>query len=114
MKFGEYPKVPSLGSVTGLRAHLASLGATSRFFVRLFYGGLPAASCDEGIRQLQRATELEPGELNHWLELGFAHAAAGQPVAAKAAWQHGLAMPSRRKHDEPAKQRAREALARLP
>lgn len=92
---------------------VADLGATSKFFVRLLYGGLPPASFDEGIRQLQRATELEPDELNHWLELGFAHAAAGQPDAARTQWTRGLAMPSRAKHDEPAKQRARAALARL-
>ena len=91
----------------------ADLGATSKFFVRLLYGGLPPASFDEGIRQLQRATELEPDELNHWLELGFAYAGAGQPAAARVQWSHGLAMPSRGKHDEPAKQRAREALARV-
>ena len=92
---------------------VAGLGTTSRFFVRLLYGGLPAASLTEGIRHLQRATELEPGELNHWLELGFAHAAAGQADAARAQWTRGLAMPSRGKHDEPAKQRARAALAGL-
>jgi len=92
---------------------VASLGATSRFFVRLLYGGLPPASCEEGIRQLTRATELEPDELNHWLELGFAYSAAGQEAAAKTAWAHGLAMPSRGKHDELAKTLAREALARL-
>jgi tetratricopeptide (TPR) repeat protein len=92
---------------------VAGLGAASKFFVRLFYGGLPPASFDEGIRQLQRAAELEPGELNHWLELGFAYAAAGRPAEARTQWTHGLAMPSRGKHDEPAKQRAREALARL-
>ena len=92
---------------------VADLGATSKFFVRLLYGGLPPASLDEGIRHLRRATELEPDELNHWLELGFAHTAAGQPDAARIAWTRGLAMPSRGKHDEPAKQRARAALARL-
>ena len=92
---------------------VATLGSTSKFFVRLFYGGLPAASLDEGIRQLQRASELEPGELTHWLELGFAWAAAGRPELARKHWAHGLAMPSRSKPDEPAKQRAREALARL-
>lgn len=92
----------------------AALGATSRFFVRLFYGGLPPASYDEGVRQLQRATELEPDELNHWLELGFAHAAAGQPEPARQSWTRGLAMPARGVHDEPAKLRAREALAKLP
>lgn len=92
---------------------VAGLGAASKFFVRLLYGGLPPASFDEGIRQLRRATELEPDELNHWLELGFAYAAAGQPGAARIQWAHGLAMPSRGKHDEPAKQRAREAMAQL-
>ncbi len=92
---------------------VADLGGTAKFFVRLLYGGLPPASLDEGIRHLRRATELEPDELNHWLELGFAHAAAGQFAAARAEWTRGLAMPSRSKHDEPAKQRARAALATL-
>jgi tetratricopeptide (TPR) repeat protein len=91
---------------------VADLGATSKFFVRLLYGGLPPASFAEGIRHLKRATELEPDELNHWLELGFAYAAAGQPDEARTQWTRGLAMPSRGKHDEPAKQRAREALTR--
>jgi tetratricopeptide (TPR) repeat protein len=92
---------------------VADLGATSKFFVRLLYGSLPPASLDEGIHHLRRATELEPDELNHWLELGFAHAAAGRTDDARAEWIRGLAMPSRGKHDEPAKQRARAALARL-
>jgi tetratricopeptide (TPR) repeat protein len=92
---------------------VAALGATSKFFVRLFYGGLPAASSVEGIRHLQRATELEPGELTHWLELGFACAAAGRPDEARRHWAHGLALPSRSKPDEPAKRRAREALTKL-
>jgi tetratricopeptide (TPR) repeat protein len=92
---------------------VASLGTTSKFFAGLFYGGLPAGSFEEGIRQLQRATELEPGELTHWLELGFAYAAAGQPERARQEWIRGLAMPTRSVSDEPAKRRARAALARL-
>jgi len=92
---------------------VASLGPTSRLFVRLFLGGLPEASFTEGLRHLQQATELEPDELNHWLELGFACVAAGRPDLARQHWAHGLAMPSRHKPDEPAKQRARRAWARL-
>lgn len=92
---------------------VATLGNTSKFFVRLFYGGLPPASVTEGIRELQRATELEPDELNHRLELGFAYAAANRLPDAKAAWVQGLAMPSRGRNDEAAKTRARAALARL-
>lgn len=92
---------------------VAGFGPAARFFVRLFYGGLPAASAEEGVRHLRRATELEPGELNHWLELGFAYAATGREAEARASWRHGLAMPERGKNDAPAKIRAREALARL-
>lgn len=92
---------------------VASLGATKRWLVRLFYGGLPEASTDEAIKHLQRAVALEPGELNHHLELGFAYAAAGRDAEARAAWEQGLAMPNRGKHDPAAKDRARAALAAL-
>jgi tetratricopeptide (TPR) repeat protein len=89
---------------------VASLGATARFFARLFYGGIPPASKDEGIAHLKRATELEPEELNHWIDLGFAYASADRMSEAKAAWEHGIALPNRGKHDPAAKSRAREAL----
>ena len=92
---------------------VATLGPADRFFLQVFYGGLPGASLEAGVRELQRATELEPDELNHWLELGFACAAAGRPAEARRHWARGLALPSRGKHDEPAKARARAALARL-
>lgn len=92
---------------------VASLGVTSRWLVRLFYGGLPEASYEQAIVHLRRAVELEPGELNHHLELGFACAAAGRKAEARTSWAHGLALVSRGKHDEPAKQRAREALRQL-
>jgi tetratricopeptide (TPR) repeat protein len=92
---------------------VVELGASARLFVQLFYGGLPAARVTEAVAHLERATELESDELNHWLELGFAYEANGEPEKARSVWIHGLAMPSRGKHDEPAKQRAREALAKL-
>lgn len=92
---------------------VANLGATARFFVKLFYGGLPNASAQEAVVHLERAVALEPNDLNHVLELAFAYAAAGQPDKARVEWERGLAMPSRGKHDEPAKRRAREALAAL-
>ncbi|MFM7749999.1 MAG: hypothetical protein ACKPB0_06230 [Opitutaceae bacterium] len=90
---------------------VAELGVTARWFVKLFYGGLPGASTAESVRHLERATELEPGQLKHHLELGFAYRAAGREADAKAAFSRGLAMPSREKHDESAKARARAALA---
>jgi tetratricopeptide (TPR) repeat protein len=92
---------------------VAGLGATARLFVKLFYGGLPAASFGAAVRHLQRAVELEPDQLSHHLELGFAHLAAHEPAQARAAFAAGLALPSREKHDESAKARARAALASL-
>lgn len=98
------------------RWHLevAKLGAASRAVVGLFYGGLPSASIADAVRHLERAVELEPGELQHHLELGVAYATAGQPAKARASFEKGLALPSTARIDEPAKARAREALARLP
>jgi len=89
---------------------VAGLGAASRWLVRLFYGGLPDASHEQAVVHLRRAVELEPDELNHHLELGFALAAAGDKAGARTNWQYGLKLPSRGKHDEASKQRAREAL----
>lgn len=97
------------------RWHLevAALGAPARAFVKLFYGGLPAASVGEAIRHLERAVALEPDELQHHLELGHAYLAAADPARARPAFARGLALPSRAKDDEPAKSRARTALSRL-
>lgn len=92
---------------------VVDLGATARLFVRVFYGGLPPASATEAVRLLERAVALEPGELQHRLELGFAYLSAGDPTAAAASFRRGLELPSRAVHDEPAKARARAALAKL-
>ncbi|MBI2517952.1 MAG: hypothetical protein HYV95_13695 [Opitutae bacterium] len=92
---------------------LATLGPTARFLVRLFYGRLPDASREKGIRHLQRATELEPAEPNHWIDLGFAYAETGQSADARRCWERGLALPATGPHDEPAREHARAALARL-
>lgn len=92
---------------------VASLGATARFFAKLLYGGIPPASPEEGVARLRRATELEPGELNHWIGLGFAYEATGRKAEARASWERGLAMPDRSKHDGKAKQRARDGLKGL-
>lgn len=92
---------------------VAGLSGVARFFARMLYGGLPPASFDEGIGHLRCATELDPGELNHWIDLGFAYQAAGRMAEARAAWDRGLTMPDRSKHDPVAKRRVRDALPNL-
>ncbi|MES1167880.1 MAG: hypothetical protein ABUL61_01790, partial [Oleiharenicola lentus] len=57
---------------------VAAFGPVPRFFAKVLYGGIPPASAEEGVNQLRRATELEPGEMNHWVDLGFAYQATGR------------------------------------
>ncbi len=92
---------------------VATLGATSRTVVKLFLGGLPPASVAEAVAHLERAVALEPGELQHHLELGFAYLTKADVAQARASFARGLAMPSRARIDDPAKARARAALKKL-
>lgn len=92
---------------------VASIGVAARLFVRLVYGGLPAASTAEGVRQLRRAVELRPDLPSHHAELGFALLADGQREEAKREFEKTLAMPQREKYDTESKHRAREALKKL-
>jgi tetratricopeptide (TPR) repeat protein len=92
---------------------VATLGAATRFFVRLIYGGLPPASTAEGVRHLRRAVELSPDLPSHRVELGLALLADGQRDAARETLTAALALPKREKYDDEAWRRAREALAKL-
>jgi tetratricopeptide (TPR) repeat protein len=93
---------------------VASLSSTQRWLVKLIYGGLPEASHANAIASLRRAVELAPDIASHHIALGFAYLAAQQKADARAAFEKGLALPSREKPDEASKQRARTALATLP
>jgi len=92
---------------------VAALGRTERFFIMIFYGGLPSASCEQAIAELQRAVALEPTEPTHQMELGFALLAAGRTREARAQFARGLAMPAKARFEEEEKARVREALAAL-
>jgi tetratricopeptide (TPR) repeat protein len=92
---------------------VASLGAATRFIVKLIYGGLPNASTAEAVRLLTRATELAPQLPSHRVELGFALLADGQRAAAKTAFEQALALPQQEKYDDEARRRARTALEKL-
>ena len=92
---------------------VSNLGVATRFFVRLIYGGLPEASAKTAVAHLERAVALAPQTCPHHLELGFAYWAAGRHADARAAIEHGLALPSIGKHDEAAKARARRVLPYL-
>lgn len=89
---------------------VSELNSTAKILVWVFHGGLPAASSAAAVHHLERAVALDPGQLQHWLELGFAYRARGDLARSREAFARGLTMPSREKHDESAKDRARAAL----
>jgi len=92
---------------------VAGLGRTKRFLVKLIDGGLPDASFEEAVRQLQRAVELDPNVMAHRLELGFAYLNDGRDAEARACFQQVLTMPKRELYDDECFARAHEGLARL-
>lgn len=92
---------------------VAELGGAKRFLVRMIYGALPGASLASAVEHLERAVALAPDTLAHHIELGFAYLASERIAEGRAAFERGLALPSREFHDEATKARAREALRRL-
>jgi tetratricopeptide (TPR) repeat protein len=92
---------------------VAALGRTKRWLVALVFGGLPPASTQEGVLQLERAVQLEPGTAAHRLELGFAYLANGEPAKARQAFEAVIAMPRRELYDPECHRRAEQAIASL-
>jgi tetratricopeptide (TPR) repeat protein len=90
---------------------VATLGGAAKFFVKLIYGGLPPASLEQAVTHLERAVALDPDNLIHHLELGFAYWAAGDRDRARAQFISGLAMRETTINDAAAKTRAARALA---
>lgn len=92
---------------------VAGLSRTTRFFVRLIYGGLPGASREEAIRHLEKAVALAPRRVPHHLELGLAYLDAGRKEDARRSLERGFRLPSVERYDEPAKDRARPVFEKL-
>lgn len=92
---------------------LAQMGAFSRAFVKVVYGGMPAASNEEAERLFRKAVALAPDRVSHHAELGRTLAALGRKSEARLELNKALALPSREKDDPESKQRAAAALAHL-
>lgn len=89
---------------------LSQVNLAQRAVVSVFFGGLPEASLDRGIRLLETAVRLEPGAIPHRVELGFAYQRLGRVNEARSCWEEALRLPSVRVYDDAAKQRASIAL----
>lgn len=92
---------------------LADIGMVKRAIAMVVYGGLPAATNEESVKCLQKAIELNPNDLIHYIELGRTYAQMGKTAEARRYIEKGLAMPDVGKDDPEAKKLGRETLAEL-
>lgn len=92
---------------------LAQMGAFSRAFVKVVYGGMPAASNEEAEALFRKAVELAPDRVSHHAELGRTLVALGKKNEARLELNKALSLPSREKDDPESKKRASEALAQI-
>lgn len=92
---------------------LADVSGLKRALAGAIYGGLPKGSNEEAERCLQRAIELNPTRLMHYVELGRVYAQMGRTDDARRLIDKGLSMPNVDKDDYETKARGRETLAQL-
>jgi len=92
---------------------LADVNIVKRTMAGLLYGNLPKGSINEAERAMQKAIELNPNRLMHYIELGRIYAQMGRTDDARRFINKGLAMPDSEKDDPETKERGRETLAKL-
>ena len=91
---------------------VASLGFFSRAALRLVYGGLPDASYEKALRDLQHANAIQDLVANH-VELGKTYRKLGEEAEARAAFERAIELPSVYPNDERYKQQAQARLEEL-
>ena len=93
---------------------LADVNGVKRAIGSLIFGELPTGSNAEAVSCFQRAIEINPNRLMHYIELGQTYAQMGKAADARRLIAKGLAMPDIEKDDPELKRRGRETLAKLP
>ena len=93
---------------------LAGVNGVKRALASLLYGELPAGSNAKAVLCFQKAIQINPNRLMHYIELGQTYAQMGKAADARRLIAKGLAMPDVEKDDPEIKRRGRETLAKLP
>ena len=92
---------------------LADVNGIKRALGSLLYGELPTGSNADAVLCFQKAIEINPNRLMHYIELGQTYAQMGKTADAHRLIVKGLAMPDVEKDDPEIKRRGRETLAKL-
>ena len=93
---------------------MATLNWVQRNFANIFLGGVPKeASVQSSAECFQKAIELNPGHINHHLELGLTYEELKMKDKAIAAYQQVLELPKKDADDDNYKKQAEERLKDL-
>lgn len=92
---------------------LAAVSGIKRGLGSMLYGKLPTTTNEAAVTCFEKAIELNPNSLRHYIELGRTYAQMGREADAKKMIEKGLAMPVVEKDDPDLKLAGREALASL-
>ena len=93
--------------------NVASIGGLKRVLAQTAYGKLPTATYEEAVRCFEKAIELNPKRLMHYIELGRTYAVMGKTAEARKFINKGLALPNTEKDDPETKRQGREILQQL-
>ncbi len=90
---------------------LANLSWIERGFANMFLGGVPEDASDENaVASFKKAIEINPGYINHHLELGMTYEMIDMEEEAKAEYQKCLNLPKSSAADDRHKVTAKEKL----
>ena len=92
---------------------LSDVNMLKRTLGSLIYGKLPQTTTEEAVKCFEKAIEINPNRLMHYVELGRAYAQMGRTAEARRFIEKGLAMPNVEKDDPETKRRGEETLAKL-
>jgi tetratricopeptide (TPR) repeat protein len=93
--------------------NMANVGAVKRALAQIVYGKLPAASNEDAVRCFEKAIEMNPKRLMHYVELGRTYAQMGRTAEARKFISKGLTMTETEKDDPETKNKGREVLEKL-
>jgi tetratricopeptide (TPR) repeat protein len=93
--------------------NFAEMSAVKRALAKIAFGNVPSATCEDAARCFEKAIELDPDRLMHYIELGRTCADMGRTEEARKFINHGLALPNTEKDDPEVKERGRQILAKL-
>lgn len=92
---------------------LADVSGVKRALAQMAYGKLPTAKYEDAVRCFEKAIELNPNRLMHYIELGRTYVQMGKFDEARKFISKGLAMPNTEKDDPETKDMGRQLLAKL-